>query len=53
MIQQGLVLLDGQTVKASQRVNPGQLVTLDVPPPQPFSVEPKDLPLRSSTKTET
>ncbi|PKB65188.1 MAG: hypothetical protein BZY80_00820 [SAR202 cluster bacterium Io17-Chloro-G2] len=46
LINQGHVLLNGQTAKGSQRVRTGDLVSLSVPAPRPSHVEPQWMPLR-------
>jgi 23S rRNA pseudouridine1911/1915/1917 synthase len=46
LIENGSVRINAQTAaKSSQRVEPGQQIEIDLPPPAPSSVEPQDLPL--------
>jgi len=45
LIQQGMVLLNGQSVRPSQKVKAGDRVTLTIPPPQPLDLAPQAMPL--------
>lgn len=46
LIEGGSVRVDGKTAsKASQRIEPGQQIELDLPPPAPSTVEAQELPL--------
>lgn len=45
LILGGLVLLNGNQAKPSQRVRPGDRVSLTVPPPQPMDLLPQWMPL--------
>jgi 23S rRNA pseudouridine1911/1915/1917 synthase len=45
LILGGLVLLNGNPVKPSQKVRPGDWVSLTVPPPQPTDIVPQWMPL--------
>jgi len=45
LIVEGQVLVNGATAKPSNKVRPGDLVTLSVPPPRPSSLEPQDIPV--------
>ncbi|HYD31226.1 MAG TPA: RluA family pseudouridine synthase [Azospirillaceae bacterium] len=46
LLDEGRVRADGRTITdASSRVKPGQIVTVDVPEPEPALPEPEDLPL--------
>jgi 23S rRNA pseudouridine1911/1915/1917 synthase len=46
IISEGLVLVDGQTGRAGQRVKSGQQVVITIPAVQPYSVLPEDIPLK-------
>ena len=45
LINDGMAQLNGQTARPSQRVHPGDRVSLTVPPPRELSVVPQSLPL--------
>ncbi len=45
LIDGGSVTLDGKQAKKSDPVGPGDLVEVEVPPPEPLSVEAQDIPL--------
>lgn len=46
LIEAGAVSIDGRTIiDPSARVNSGQRVAVDVPPPEPATLEPQDIPL--------
>ena len=45
LIDDGRVRLDGQQVKASLRLKGGESVTVEIPPPEPTTARPQDLPL--------
>ncbi len=45
LIERGLVRLGDRRGKKSEAVSPGQVVTAEVPPPEPVEVEAQDLPL--------
>ena len=44
-IRAGRVLLDGEAVSPKTKVQGGEAVTIDVPPPEPTHLVPQDLPL--------
>ncbi len=44
-IQAGLVLVNGEPVKASHRLEAGDDIWIEVPPPESYSVEPEPIPL--------
>jgi 23S rRNA pseudouridine1911/1915/1917 synthase len=44
-IEQGLVRVDGRPRPAKTRVEGGEEVVVDVPPPRPLTVEPEEIPL--------
>ena len=46
LIRSGLVLLDGRPAKVATEVQPGSVVTIDFPEPEPSDVPAEDLPLR-------
>jgi len=46
LIDGGRVRVDGSARKSAHLVRGGELVDVDVPPPEPLSVEPEDIPLR-------
>lgn len=45
LLEEGQVLVDGRPAKASQKVKPGQVITVEEPPPLPAQPQPQDLPL--------
>jgi 23S rRNA pseudouridine1911/1915/1917 synthase len=45
LIREGLVTVNGQTVKASHKVEVGDTIVLRVPPPEPLEVRPEAIPL--------
>lgn len=45
LISAGLVTVNGRTCKPSLQVEPGQLVEVTVPDPQPSRLEPEEIPL--------
>lgn len=45
LIREGLVTVNGQTVKASRKVEVGDTIVLRVPPPEPLEVRPEAIPL--------
>ncbi len=45
LIREGLVTVNGQMVKASQRVEAGDAIVLRLPPPEPSEVQPEPIPL--------
>jgi len=45
LIREGLVTVNGQTVKASRKVEGGDMIVLRVPPPEPLEVRPEAIPL--------
>jgi 23S rRNA pseudouridine1911/1915/1917 synthase len=45
LIAEGRVLLNGRVAKKSERVAPGDVVDVEVPPPVPSTVEPEAIPL--------
>jgi len=45
LIADGLVTVDGEAVKASYRVEPGDRVRVEVPLPEPLEAEPEEIPL--------
>ena len=45
LIDEGHVLLNGQTVRASHRLSTGQTIDLVVPPPTPMTAVPQPIPL--------
>jgi len=46
LIDDGNVTIDGRPGKASLKLDPGDIVTVILPPPAPTSPEPEDLPLK-------
>jgi 23S rRNA pseudouridine1911/1915/1917 synthase len=45
LIDTGLVTVDGAAARSSKKLRVGQVVVLSVPPPEPLSVCPEDIPL--------
>lgn len=45
LISQGRVTVNGQTVKASHKVETGEVIVLCLPPPEPLEVRPEAIPL--------
>jgi 23S rRNA pseudouridine1911/1915/1917 synthase len=45
LIREGLVTVNGQTAKASRKVEVGDMIVLRVPPPEPLEVPPEAIPL--------
>ena len=45
LIESGYALLDGETSRPSKKLKEGQVVDLKIPPPEPLSAEPEDLPI--------
>jgi 23S rRNA pseudouridine1911/1915/1917 synthase len=45
LIENGSVRVGGRSPKKSDLVSPGQVVQVDVPPPEPLAVEAQDIPL--------
>ena len=45
LIDGGYVAVDGATCRSSKKLKTGQTVVIEVPPPEPLSVEPEDIPI--------
>jgi 23S rRNA pseudouridine1911/1915/1917 synthase len=45
LIQDGRVLVDGRPGRKSEKLSPGQGVRVQVPPPEPLTLEAQDIPL--------
>ncbi|MCG6957301.1 MAG: RluA family pseudouridine synthase [Gemmatimonadetes bacterium] len=45
LVQQGHVVVNGKEARKSDQVGPGARITVDIPPPEPVSIEAEDLPL--------
>jgi 23S rRNA pseudouridine1911/1915/1917 synthase len=45
LIQEGRVRVDGRPGKKSEDLSPGQVVEVEVPPPEPMEARPQDIPL--------
>ena len=45
LIEDGHITVDGQTVKASHKVKPGERIVLVVPRPEPLDIQPEPIPL--------
>jgi 23S rRNA pseudouridine1911/1915/1917 synthase len=45
LIADGQVTLNGRTARASQRVEPGDVITMVIPPPRPLTAQPEAIPL--------
>jgi 23S rRNA pseudouridine1911/1915/1917 synthase len=45
LIDDGLLLVDGKSRRAAFKVTPGEVVTVSLPVPQVFELEPQDIPL--------
>jgi 23S rRNA pseudouridine1911/1915/1917 synthase len=45
LIEEGRILLNGSPAKSSQKVRPGDRITLDLPPVQPLELKSEPLPL--------
>ncbi len=41
LIREGCVKVNGKTVKASHKVNPHDLISLEIPPPRPLGIQPE------------
>jgi len=44
-INRGMVLVDGQAVRASHKVSPGEIIDITLPTPAPGNVSPENIPL--------
>ena len=53
LIAEGLVLLNGQPARPSQRVRQGDLISLTVPPPRELMLAPQAIPLTAVYQDET
>ncbi len=45
LVEDGLVLLNGQPARKSERLDVGQQIEVRVPAPEPLTLEPEDIPL--------
>jgi len=45
LVEGGLILLNGQPVRKSERLDVGQQIEVRVPAPEPLTIEPEDIPL--------
>lgn len=45
LIEQGRIRINGQTVRPSQKVKPGDRITMDVPKPEPLEIRGEAIPL--------
>ncbi|MDJ0765379.1 MAG: RluA family pseudouridine synthase [Myxococcota bacterium] len=45
LIDGGFATVDGQAVRPAQKLRPGQTIALHIPPPEPLSVLPQEMPL--------
>ncbi|HET6412000.1 MAG TPA: RluA family pseudouridine synthase [Anaeromyxobacter sp.] len=45
LLEEGRVRLAGRRVRAAARLRPGEVISLEVPPPEPSSLEAENLPL--------
>jgi 23S rRNA pseudouridine1911/1915/1917 synthase len=45
LIEQGRIRINGVTVRASQKVKPGDRITMDVPKPEPLEIKGEEIPL--------
>jgi 23S rRNA pseudouridine1911/1915/1917 synthase len=45
LIREGRITVDGRRVKPSQRLQTGQVIRIEIPPPVPIAVEPEPIPL--------
>ncbi len=45
LVDEDLVLVNGEPTKAGHTVRPGEVITVHFPPPQPAHLEPEDIPL--------
>jgi 23S rRNA pseudouridine1911/1915/1917 synthase len=45
LIATGLVTVDGRAVKASHQVSRGEIIVVEVPPPEPIDISPEAIPL--------
>ena len=45
LIKKGAVLLNGQSIRASYVVRPGDRIVVDLPTPEPVAIRPQDIPL--------
>lgn len=46
LINEGYVLVNGATAKPSLKLNPGDKLTVTIPPPPPSPLSPEDIPLK-------
>ena len=54
LIEAGAVTIDGRTIRdPGHRVNAGDTIALEVPPPEPAKPAAEAIPLASSTRTTT
>ena len=53
LVKEGQVLVNGAPIKASYRVRPLDVITVDIPPPTPISVRPESIPLDIVFEDET
>jgi 23S rRNA pseudouridine1911/1915/1917 synthase len=53
LIQEGRVTVDGRPGKKSEALSPGQVVEVEVPPPEPTEARPEDIPLDVVYEDET
>ena len=44
-VKQGQVIVNGASVKASYRIRPHDVITVEVPPPTPHEIRPEQIPL--------
>ncbi len=45
LLDEGMILVDGRRPRKSEQVEAGQRIEVEVPPPEPLSEEPEDIPL--------
>jgi 23S rRNA pseudouridine1911/1915/1917 synthase len=45
LIENGLVTLNGKTVKKNHKVSEGEVFSITLPPPQPADIQPQNIPL--------
>lgn len=45
LISEGHITINGQTVRPSQKIKPGDRIVLDVPRPEPLELKPEPIPL--------
>ena len=45
LVDEGLILCDGETIKAGSKLRGGETIQVEIPPPEPIEAEPEEIPL--------